>query len=185
MNAATRTAGTSSPRNRLGGLKQSASTFWNERNQRERRMLSLAAVVVVLGLIYALLIDPAMSGRADLEKRLPALRQQAAEVQALARQAASAPAAPANTAAPPAMTRESLETSLSRKGIKAQNLSVTGELAKAQFNGVSFAALVDWLTEMQGAPRISVLDANVEAQAQPDTVNATLTLRQQRGEAGR
>lgn len=178
MNAASKMAG------RASGLKQSLSAFWNERNQRERRMLSLAAAVVLLGLVYALLIDPALSGRGDLEKRLPALRQQAAEVQSLARQAASAPA-PANTPAPPPMTRESLETSLSRKGLKAQNLSVTGELAKAQFSGVSFAALVDWLTELQGVPRISVLDANVEAQPQPDTVNATLTLRQQRGEPGR
>lgn len=181
MNAATRTAG----RGRASGLQQAFSGFWNERNQRERRMLSLAAAVVVLGLLYALLIDPALSGRADLEKRLPAMRQQAAEVQALARQAANAPAAATNTAPAPPMTRESLEASLSRKGIKAQNLSVTGELAKAQFSGVSFAALVDWLTELQGVPRISVLDANVEAQAQPDTVNATLTLRQQRGEPGR
>lgn len=179
MNAATRTAG------RAGGLKQSFSTFWSARNQRERRMLSLAAVVVLLGLVYALLIDPAMSGRTDLEKRLPVLRQQAAEVQALAKQAAAAPASAASTTPPAAMTRESLDASLSRKGLKAQNLSVTGELAKLQLSGVSFAALVDWLTELQGAPRISVLDANIEAQAQPDTVNATLTLRQQRGEQGR
>lgn len=176
MNAATRASG------RVGGLKQSLSTFWNERNQRERRMLSLAAAVVLLGLIYALLIDPAVSGRADLSKRLPVMRQQAAEVQALARQAASAPAPAANAAPAPPMTRDSLETGLSRKGLKAQNLSVTGELAKAQFNGVSFAALVDWLAEMQASARITVLDMNVEAQAQADTVNASLTLRQQRGE---
>ncbi|HEY8607078.1 MAG TPA: type II secretion system protein GspM [Noviherbaspirillum sp.] len=179
MNATTKSA------TRVGGWKQSAAAFWNDRNQRERRMLAAAAAVVVLGLIYALLIDPALSGRGDLEKRLPALRQQAAEVQALAKQARDVPAAPAAAAPATPMTRESLETALSRKGLKAQNLSVTGELAKVQLNGVPFSALVDWLVEMQGAPRVSVLDANIEAQAQPDTVNATLTLRQQRGEQAR
>jgi general secretion pathway protein M len=181
MNAASKAG--SNAGSRAAGLKQSLAGFWNERNQRERRMLSLAAAVVVLGLIYALLIDPALSGRGDLEKRLPVLRQQAAEVQALAKQAAGAPATAA-APTPPAMTRESMETALSRKGLKTQNLSVTGELAKAQFNGVPFSALVEWLAEIQGA-RVTVLDANIQPQAQPDTVNATLTLRQQRGEQAR
>lgn len=164
-----------SPR-KMNSLKQSASTFWSERNQRERTMLTVAFAVIVVGLFYVLLIDPALSGRQDLEKKLPALRQQAAEVQAMAKEAtalagktAAAPAAPA--------TRESLQASLTRKGLKAQNVSVTGELVKVQLTGVSFAGTVDWLDEIQRTARLSVVDATVDAQAQPDTVNATLTLR--------
>lgn len=164
----------------VNGMKQSLSTFWSERNKRERNMLMVAIAVVLLGLIYGLLIDPALSGRADLEKKLPTLRQQAAEVQALSKEAAAL----SGKAAPPAppMTRDSLETSLARKGLKAQNVSLSGELAKVQLNAVSFSGMVDWLTEVQKAARLSVVDATVEAQAQPDTVNATLTLRQQRSE---
>jgi general secretion pathway protein M len=180
MNAATQAGA------RINGLKQSLSTFWNERNQRERRMLLAALTVVVLGLIYALLIDPAISGRDDLEKRLPVLRQQAAEVQVLAKQASAAGSGATATAAAPApLTRESLETSLSRKGLKAQNLSVTGELARLQLNDASFAATVEWLAEMQRSVRLAVVDAKIEGQAQADTVNASFTLRQQRGEQTR
>lgn len=163
---------------RLNGLKQSLSTFWSERNQRERNMLTAAIVVVVLGLFYTLLLDPALTGRVEMDKRLPALRQQAAEVRALAKEAA-ATGANRPAAAPPRMTREMLETSLSRNGLKAQNLSVTGELAKVQLSGVSFAATVDWLSELQKTARVTVAEAVVDAQEQPDTVNANLTLRQQ------
>ena len=164
----------------VNGLKQSLSTFWSERNRRERSMLLAAIAVVVLGAVYALLIDPALSGRTDLEKKLPTLRQQAAEVQALSREAATLSGKSAPSV--PAMTRESLETSLAKKGLKAQNVSVSGELAKVQLNAASFSGMVEWLADMQKTARMSVVDANVEAQAQPDMVNASLTLRQQRSE---
>jgi general secretion pathway protein M len=164
----------------VSGWKQSWSTFWGARNKRERRMLIAAVVAVVLGMTYALLIDPALSGRTDLEKKLPALRQQAAEVQALAKDAAAQSGKKA--APPPALTRESIESALTRKGLKAQSVTVSGELAKVQLNGVPFSATVEWLNEMQRAARLSVVDAVIEAQAQPDTVNAGFTLRQQRGE---
>ena len=163
----------------MNGLKQKFSAFWSERNKREQNMLLAAAVVIVLGLVYVLLIDPALSGRAELEKRLPALRQQAAEVQALAKEASEA--AGNTSAAPPPMTRESIESSLARKGLKAQGVTVSGELAKVQLNGASFAAATDWLAEVQKTARLSVAEAVVEANPQPDTVNANFTLRQLRG----
>jgi general secretion pathway protein M len=166
------------PLRNVNGLKQTVSTFWGERNQRERNMLSAAMIVVVLGLFYMLLIDPALSGRKDLEKKLPALRQQAAEVQAMAKEASGLvgkTAAPVTT-----VTKESLEASLARKGLKAQSVSVTGEIVKVQLSSASFAGTIDWLNEMQRTARLSVVDANIDSQAQPDTVNATLTLRLQR-----
>ena len=166
---------------RTGGLKQSLSAFWSERNAREQNMLAIAAVVVVLGLLYALFIDPALSGRTDLEKKLPGLRQQAAEVQALSKEA-SALGGKTSAAPPTAMTRESIETSLSRKGLKAQSVTVSGELAKLQLNGVPFSSTTEWLAEVQKTARMSVVEAVVEAQQQPDMVNANLTLRQQRGD---
>lgn len=166
---------------RINAWKLQATVFWNERNKREQNMLAAGIAVVVITLIYMLLLDPAMSGRSDLAKKLPALRQQSAEVQELAREAQ---ALGSKTTAPaPAVTRESLDASLAGKGLKAQNLAVTGELIKVQFNGASFAAIVDWLSELQRSARVTVLDANVEAQAQADIVNGSFTLRQQRSDA--
>ncbi|MEN3363657.1 MAG: ral secretion pathway protein [Burkholderiales bacterium] len=168
-------------RGNMNGLKQSVATFWGERNQRERNMISVAMIVVLVGLFYMLLIDPAMSGRASLQKNLPVLRQQAAEVQAMAKEASAlAGKSAGGAAAPAAITRESLEASLTRKGLKAQSVTVTGEIAKVQLASASFAGTVDWLDEMQRTAYLSVVDANIDAQPQPDTVNATITLRQQR-----
>ena len=158
-------------------LKQSLAAFWSERNKREQNLLAVAGAVIVLGLLYVLLIDPALSGRTMLEKQLPALRQQAAEVRSLAKEA-SALGGKAG-AAPAAMTRESIEASLTRKGLKPQAVSLTGDLAKVQLNGVPFADTVQWLEELQRTARVSVADANISAQEPAGTVNATLTLRQQ------
>lgn len=164
----------------LGALKQQAATFWEERNRRERTMLIAAAVAILAALIYLLLIDPAMSGRTDLEKRLPALRQQSAELQALSKDAA---ALTATASAPVAkMTRESLDAALARKGLKAQSVTFSGDIAQVQLSGVSFAGIVEWLDELQRSARVSVVDATVDAQPQPDTVNAKFALRQQGGQ---
>ena len=71
--------------------------------------------------------------------------------------------------------------SLTGKGLKPQSVLLTGEMAKIQLNAVSFAGIVDWLQDAQKTLRLSVVDASVEAQQKPDTVNASLTLRQQGG----
>lgn len=167
---------------------QSARSFWTAREARERTMLAAAAAVVVLGLIYTLLLDPALNNRQQLEQQLPALRQQAAEVRALTREAG---AGSARSSAPvAAVTRESVEASLARNALKAQEISVSGEVVRVRFDDTSFAGLVDWLAEMHRSARLTVAEAKVEAggQAQadaqaasPDRVNAAFTLRQERG----
>jgi general secretion pathway protein M len=166
---------------KLNGLKQSWSGFWQARNKRERTMLSAAIVVIVVGLFYALLIDPPLSGRENLQKRLPALRQQSAEMQGMAKDAAALSGKPATPA--PVLTRQSLEASLTKKGLKPESVSLTGDTAKIQLAAVSFAGTVEWLDEMQRTARVSVTDAVFSALEKPDMVNATLTMRQQRSEA--
>lgn len=164
----------------LNGLLESLAVFWRERNARERKAIVLAALVIVLALIYSIFIGPALAGRAQLEKALPALRQQAAELQLLSKQATAL----AGVTAPPAVviTKDSLEAALTRRGLKPQSVVLTGELVKLQFESASFAGIVNWLDEMQKNARLSVVEANIEALAPVDMVNATLTLRQQRND---
>lgn len=166
--------------NTLNGFKDALSAFWMERNARERNWLTLAAIAIALLLIYSLFIGPALTGRAQLEKALPPLRQQAAELRVLSKQATEL----AGVSALPAVsvTRDSIEAALARQGLKPQSVVLTGELAKVQFSSSSFAAIVNWLDDMQKAARLSVVEANIEALPPVDTVNATLTLRQQRND---
>jgi general secretion pathway protein M len=166
--------------NRLNELAQPLSAYWNARNARERRLLTVAMIVVALGLIYLLLIDPALSRREQLNKNLPALRQQVAELQAMSKEAAAASPQAAPSVAP--LSKESLEAALAGKGLKPQNVALTGDVARVQLASVPFAGVVSWLDEMQKTSLVSVVEANVAALPEAGQVNATLTLRQQKSE---
>jgi len=164
----------------LNRSKQSFAEFWAARDARERAMLAAAAAAVALGLTYALLIDPALGGRDRMDKNLPQLRQQIAQLQALSQEAAAYSSIVAQP--PVAPTAESIKAALEAKGLKPQSVTLSGGLAKVQLNAASFAGTLNWLDEMQKTARFLAVDANIAALDKPDTVNATLTLRQQRSE---
>lgn len=165
----------SSP-NSLQLLRQSFSEFWAARDARERTMLAAAAAVVIFGLIYVLLIDPALSGRKQLNSNLPLLRQQVVKLQALASEAAALATHPAPPAT--AISSESITTALARSGLKPQSLMLSADQMEVQLTAASFAAMMGWLDEMQRSAKLTVIEANIVALAQPDLVNAKLTLRQ-------
>lgn len=158
----------------------SFSEFWAARDARERAMLAVAALVVTFGLYYAFLIDPALAGRARLNKDLPVLRQQAAQMQAMAKKAAALSGKPA--APQMAFSRENIEMALVRNGLKPQSVMLTGDFAKVQLASASFSGTLNWLDDMQRNALLSVNDANIVALAQPDMVDATFTLSRQRHE---
>ncbi len=164
----------------LSSLKESSTIFWNARNARERAILASAGLALALCLIYAIFFGPALNGRAQLSKDLPMLRQQAAELQALSKQAGELNRAGGPAPAP--ISQESVATSLVSRGMKPQSLSVTDDVVRVQLAPVSFAGLLDWLDDQQKTSRLSVVDANFVALPQTDMVNATLTLRQHRSE---
>ena len=154
--------------------------FWTEREPRERRMLSVGAAVMAAALIYLVGFAPALQGTARLQKTLPEMRQQAASLQALAREAQALGAGGATGAT--LSTQEGIEAGLARKGLKAQSVVVTGDLVRLQMNNVSFAGILDWLDETQKSARLSVAESSFTALAQTDMVNATLSLRQPKTE---
>jgi general secretion pathway protein M len=159
----------------LDQSRQSFSEFWAVRDARERAMLAVAALVVTFALAYALLINPALTGRDRLNKNLPELRQQVAQMHALSKEAVSFSG---NSVTPLiAMSKQNIEAALARNGLKPQSVMLTGDFAKVQLAAVSFAGTLNWLDEMQKTELLSVADADIVALAQPDMVNATFTLR--------
>ena len=166
---------------KFGALRERALAYWLARTEQERKFLGVGAAIVVVSLVYALLLAPALEGRDTLQRSLPALRQQAAQLQTLAAEASTLAATPA-PAAPP-MTREALLASMGQRGLTAGSITMTGEYAKVQLNGVSFANLVSWLDAQRRENRIQVQDAAFTALAAVGQVDATLTLRQNNGAA--
>lgn len=160
-------------------LRDSASAFWNERSEQERRMLAIGGAVVGLALAYSVLVAPALEGRDALRKALPQLRQDVAELKALARTAAELAAKPPVQAPP--MSRDALTASLNAAGLKPQSLNLTGEYAKLELKGVAFAALVTWLDAQRRDSAVMVQEAVVSGQTTPGMVDAAITLRQAGG----
>ncbi len=162
-------------------MRDAVSAFWNDRSVRERKQLLLMAVVTVLALLYLLLVAPALSGRAQLRKSLPELRQKSADMQQLVREAAMLSA---SVAPPPILlSKENVDTTLGAHGLKAQSIVVTEDVVRIQLNAASFSSTIDWLDDVQKTARLSVIDAGIVALPAADSVNATLTLRQQKSES--
>ncbi|HCN91475.1 MAG TPA: general secretion pathway protein GspM, partial [Oxalobacteraceae bacterium] len=110
----------------VGELTESVAGFWLERNARERTILTAGAALIMLGLVYAVFFGPALNGRVQLQKSLPSLRQQAADMQAMAREAARLAGV---TSPPPAIvTKESVEALLTQKGFKSPTVAVSGDV---------------------------------------------------------
>jgi general secretion pathway protein M len=162
---------------KLRQYKEQAALYWMARNERERRYLVVGGASVAAALVYALLIDPALMGRGELREELPRLRQEAAQLQGLAVEAAEL----ARQSPPPAapMTRESLAASLAARGLKSDGLTMSGDFARLQLTNVAFANLYNWLDSQRREQRILAENVSVTALDTPGQVDATVTLRQQ------
>lgn len=161
---------------KLSTLRERVSGYWIARTAQERKFLLVGGGVVALTLLYLVLLEPALSGREQLRRSLPELRQQAAQLDALAAEAKAVTAQPAPAVA--ALTREALAASMASSGLNPASLSVSGEYTKVQLNGVSFANLMAWLDAQRRDSRLLVQDAQFTAKDVLGQVDATLTLRQ-------
>lgn len=168
-------------RARVGAIRERALAWWLSRTDQERKFLTVGGGVALVSLVYALLLAPAIEGRDSLRQSLPALRQQAAQLQTLAAEAQTLAANPAPQVPP--MSAEALNASMAQRGLKAGSVTMTGEYAKLQFNGVSFANLVAWLDAQRRENRVQVQDASFTALAAVGQVDASLTLRQASAQA--
>jgi type II secretory pathway component PulM len=92
----------------------SLGTLWHSREPRERTLVALAAVVIVIGGLYAWVLDPALTTNRRLKTELPATHVKLAHVQSLA--IAAKANASSNVAAP---SQANLQASLSAASISA------------------------------------------------------------------
>lgn len=167
----------------IAKLRERAALYWMARTEKERTYLTVGGATVAGALVYMLAIDPAVSGIDKLNKQLPELRLQAAQMEGLALEAGELARAPAPQVTP--MTKEALTASLTARSLSPTSLAMTGDYAKLQFTGVSFAGLYAWLQEQRSQHRIEVNDIAVTAATPVGQVDATLTLRQITAEASR
>lgn len=163
-------------REQLDQTRQWLFSFWAARNAREQKILVAGLLTVGLGLAYALLINPALSGRSQLNNDLPMLRQQVARMQALSKEASSLSARTASQTIH--MSKENIEAAFARNGLQPQSVMLSGDYAKVQLASASFSGMLNCLDDLQKNMQVSVADAKITALDKPGMVNASLTLQQ-------
>ncbi len=154
------------------------SDDWNKRELRERRILLSVGIVIIASLLYLFGIQPALSNIKDLENSTPALKLQAATMANMATQYGALSKTMAENI--PAVTRETIESTLARRNIKTQSLTVSNDIVRFQVNVVGYANLMEWILEMQKVARLGVDEVKLTSLTEPGQVSAVLTLRQQR-----
>ncbi|MCB5364383.1 type II secretion system protein M [Pusillimonas sp. CC-YST705] len=139
---------------RLDDTRQRARAFWLQRTLRERRLLTVAAVLVGIWLLWAVAVQPALRTVEDSRKSLPALRADAAQVQALIIEAQALQRGRAVVQDADAV-QAALEASLQRAGLaqaSVTRLSETGAdtaaLWSIQLEQASATRVVDWLASL-------------------------------------
>lgn len=156
---------------------------WRGMAQRERRLVLVAGLVLLLAGGFLGLIEPALKGRANLLRELPGLRGQLAEVAALAVEARELSALPQSADGAQAL-RPVLERSVRAAGLQPRlsALAVNGELLELRFTGVLFAQWLGWLEGALRETRLRVADLSVTREVAPGVVTVRLVLEAPRKE---
>lgn len=160
----------------MNALKQAFDNFWSVRTAQEQTLLKSLSGLALFALVYLIAIDPALTGRPKLEKELPQLKMQAAQIQALVQEAQALKQRAAAGSAP--LNKEMIEASLTQAGLSAKTVGMLGDQVKLQLNEAQFGNVVSWLDGLQKAAHVSVVDANIVAQGAPGMVVATFSLYQ-------
>lgn len=154
---------------------------YNALQPRERWLVSVGSVLLLLTLIYLLAIEPVMQakryrGAALANARAVALKlEQAAQQVQLARGSASRVAAQGrNLSLMAAVDQASKNSSIGKAPARIQPEG-EGEV-RVWFEEVSFDAVVRWIADLQQRYGVTVQTLDVEPQDGPGQVNVRLSL---------
>lgn len=140
--------------NRLQVLRQ----FWDRLALRERRMLALASLVVLVALLWSLAVAPAIRTLKAAPATLESLDAQLLSMQKLAAQARGLQNRPA-------VTRDdalrALESSLQQRLGASAQLSVVGDHVTVVLKGAAPDLLAQWLGQARVSARVVATQARL------------------------
>lgn len=157
---------------------QALLQFWTERAPREKAILGAASAIVLLAVLYLLLIEPAVTGIARLERGLPQTRAQAAKLDALLGEVKNLKSRAQVATVSPQEARGAIDKSLAAAGLKAARVVplADGDL-QLTFANVPFAAWATWLARTERELGARATSVNATATATPGNVDVELALR--------
>lgn len=153
-------------------VRQQGAAFWRSRAPRERQALGTGFFVVLLGLVWLVLVQPAWRTAREaparleqLDRQLQQLQTTAAEVRVL-RNATPVSSMQANAA---------LKAATDRLGERAR-ISMQGDRATLNFTAIPAEALRSWLNEVRSAARARPVEASLSRVADGYSGTMVLTL---------
>lgn len=138
----------------LAGLQRS----WVTLAARERVLVSLAGAIVVLALLWAVALAPALRTVRTAPAQSERLDQQLQSMQAMAASARELQGRPLVRRAD---AMRVLETSLTQRLAGRAQLTPTGDRATVTLSGVAPQMLAQWLGQARSAARVVVLQARL------------------------
>jgi general secretion pathway protein M len=147
-----------------------AAVWWRSLAPRERRLVTLAALLVGAALLWAVAVQPAWRTLRAAPAQLAQLEQQHARMQGWATETASLRATPA--IAPP-QALAALQAAAERLGERARVVPGPDRVT-VSLTGVSPGVLGPWLEEVRRTARARPLEANLTRG--PDGFSGTLVL---------
>jgi len=147
-------------------------TRWHGIGVRERRLVSLAAGVVILFVVWVVALQPALKTLREAPARIDQLDAQLQQMQALASEVSELRAAPNQGIE---QSSQALQAASERLGPKAR-LSLQGDRAVLTLNGVSSSQLQEWLAEARAGARARPTEAQLSRNAQGFSGSIVLSL---------
>ena len=152
--------------------------FWAEREARERTWLSAAALLVGSLVLYLVLIDPALSSIARLQRSLPLARTQAAELELLLGEVRVLKTRPAVAGGGGTETLPALEQSLAAAGLKAARaVPLANGALQLTFSNVSYATWSVWLATAEREFGMHAIAVTVRATSTAGSADVEVALR--------
>ena len=155
-------------------IKDRVRNWWTGLARRERAMTLSAAVVVFLGLLYSMAVEPAWKTRTRLAAELPRLQAELVQIEALSAEAErlSARIGVGQTAE---SLRDAAEQSTRRANLVA-NVSADGaNIVTVTATKVSASAWLRWLESFTRETRTAVAAASMQRSGPAGLIDASVS----------
>ena len=157
-------------------LNQTLTQFWGERSQREKMLLGWGGAVLAVAIAYSVLWSPAQEGRARIQRELPNMRRELAQMTAQANEAKSLTAAAQGVAPTGLALKDALTASLSDHGMQGAQVQIVGNGVQIQMKNVSFPAWTQWLDDARRQFKVQVGEAHATALKDDGQVDLTAVM---------
>jgi general secretion pathway protein M len=157
-------------------MKALFAAWWDERNPREKRLLSIGGLVVVLVVFYSMLISPAMDGVAAIRGSLPAMKHDLAAMEGQAEEAKRLAGAAQAVSPTGDSLNSAIQSSLSDRGLSATKVQMAGNAVDIELKNVSFGAWVRWLDDMRKQMKLHVTQAQIKPTEHVGRVDVRATI---------